>query len=57
MAAALNMARALFMVSLYSSRGTESATTPPPAWMCRVASLMTAVRIAIAVSMSPCQEM
>src|SRR5690606_21089430 len=30
---AWNMARALFMVSSHSARGTESATTPAPAWM------------------------
>ena len=33
MRAARKMARPLFMVSFHSSRATESATMPPPAWM------------------------
>src|SRR5690606_23616937 len=57
MAAARNIARALLCVSIHSSAGTESATTPPPACTKSLPSLITAVRIAFAVSMSPAQAM
>src|SRR5690348_12680217 len=40
-----------FMRSFDSWLGTESATMPAPAGMCRVLSLITAVRMAMAVSM------
>src|SRR5690606_3983954 len=53
MLTARNTARALFMVSFHSSSGTESATTPAPACTYKRWSLITAVRIAIAVSISP----
>src|SRR5690606_30940589 len=52
---ALKMALALFMVSFHSSAGTESATTPAPACTYNLPSLITAVRIAIAVSILPFQ--
>src|SRR5690606_33663467 len=53
MLTAVNTARPLFMVSFHSSRGTESATTPAPTWIYSRPSRITAVRIAIAVSISP----
>ena len=49
-ATARKIARPLFSVSCHSFSGTESATMPPPAWIYSVLSRMTAVRIAIAVS-------
>src|SRR3989338_2265574 len=51
--AARNTARALFCVSIHSLSGTESATMPAPACTYSVLSLTTAVRSAIARSMSP----
>ena len=56
MATARKMARPLFMVSFHSRSGTESATMPAPAWMWSCRSLMTAVRMAMAVSMLPFQD-
>src|SRR5690606_17406686 len=53
--AARKIALALFMVSFHSRAGTESATMPPPAWTCSLPSLITAVRMAIAVSILPFQ--
>src|SRR5690606_33669398 len=53
MLTARNTARALFMVSFHSSSGTESATTPAPACTYKRWSLITAVRMAMAVSISP----
>src|SRR5574343_868689 len=50
---ARSRARALCSVSRHSISGTESATTPAAACTYNVWSLMTAVRIAIATSMSP----
>src|SRR5690554_3183548 len=54
---ARKIARALFMVSFHSSAGTESATMPPPACTYNLPFLMTAVRIAMAVSILPFQSM
>src|SRR5207247_1099879 len=51
--AALRMARALCCVSCHSDCGSESATMPAAACTCSRRSLITAVRIAIATSMSP----
>ena len=51
--AARRTARALFSVSCHSEAGSESATMPAPACMCRTPSLIRAVRSAIARSMSP----
>src|SRR5690606_20735943 len=56
-AAARKMALALFMVSFHSRAGTLSATIPPPAWTWSLPSLITAVRMAMAVSMLPFQPM
>src|SRR5467141_3616131 len=52
-AAARRSARALCCVSCHSDCGSESATTPAAACTCSRRSLITAVRIAIATSMSP----
>src|SRR3954468_3248043 len=49
-ASASNTARALASVSRHSAAGSESATMPAPAWIQARPSLMTHVRIAIAVS-------
>src|SRR5690606_19654047 len=46
-------AAALLRDSAYSSAGTESATMPPPAWTLARPSRISAVRIAIAMSMFP----
>lgn len=54
-ATARNMARRLLMVSSHSSAGTESATMPPPACTCSSPCLITAVRMAMAVSILPFQ--
>src|SRR5512133_2904466 len=51
--AARSTARALFRVSCHSDAGSESATMPAPACMCSTPSLISAVRSAIARSMSP----
>src|SRR3989442_5194112 len=51
--AALRMARALCWVSSHSECGSESATMPAAACTCSLPSFTTAVRIAIATSMSP----
>src|ERR1019366_3793375 len=51
--AARSTARALFSVSCHSDAGSESATMPAPACMCSTRSLISAVRSAIARSMSP----
>src|ERR1044071_6950672 len=51
--AALSSARALCWVSSHSERGSESATMPAAAWAWSFPSLTTAVRIAMATSMSP----
>src|SRR5690606_5322269 len=56
-ATARNSARPLFMVSSHSFAGSESCTMPAPACTCSLPSWITAVRIAIAVSASPCQPM
>src|SRR5690606_8493352 len=56
-ATARNSARPLFMVSSHSFCGSESNTMPAPACTCRRPSWMTAVRMAMAVSASPCQPM
>ena len=48
-------ARALLTVSSHSLCGTESATTPQPACACSWPSLMTAVRMAMAMSIFPSQ--
>src|SRR5690606_28254786 len=56
-AAARRAAAALAWLSRCSIVASESATTPPPAWTCAVPSLSTAVRIAIAMSMSPAKSM
>lgn len=53
MATALNSAEALLTVSWYSEAGTESATTPAPAWMWIWPSLIRAVRSMMHVSMLP----
>ena len=50
---ARSKARALCSVSRHSISGTESATTPAAACTYSVWSLMTAVRMAMATSMSP----
>ena len=55
-AAARSAAAALAWVSRCSMVASESATTPPPACTCAVPSLITAVRIAIAMSMSPAKS-
>lgn len=52
-ATARNIARRLLMVSSHSSAGTESATIPPPACTWSSPFLITAVRMAMAVSMLP----
>src|SRR5712692_9418732 len=52
-AAALRSASALCCVSCHSERGSESATMPAAACTCSRPSLTTAVRIAMARSMSP----
>ena len=44
---------ALFNVSSYSADGSESATTPQPAWTCTTPSFTTMVRRAMQVSMLP----
>jgi hypothetical protein len=54
-ATARNNARPLFIVSSHSLAGSESWTIPAPACTCSLPSWITAVRIAIAVSASPCQ--
>ena len=51
--AARSSARALCCVSSHSERGSESATMPAAACTCSRRSLTTAVRMAIATSMSP----
>src|SRR5262245_9331707 len=51
--AARSSARALMFVSFHSLSGTESATMPAAACACSMPSFNTAVRIAIARSMSP----
>src|SRR5258707_3072957 len=51
--AARSTARALARVSCNSLSGTESATIPAPAWTCIWPSFTTAVRIAMARSISP----
>src|SRR2546422_5788369 len=51
--AAFSMARALCWVSSHSERGSESATMPAAAWTWSLPCLSTAVRMAIATSMSP----
>ena len=51
--AARSSARALCCVSCHSERGSESATMPAAACTCSRRSFTTAVRIAIATSMSP----
>ena len=56
-ATARNRARPLFMVSSHSAAGSESCTMPAPACTCRRPSWITAVRMAMAVSVSPCQPM
>src|SRR5699024_9217667 len=55
-AAARSAAAAFDWVSRCSMVASESATTPPPAWTCAVPSLITAVRMAIAMSMSPAKS-
>ena len=55
-ATARNSARPLFSVSCHSISGTESATMPAPHCTCSWPSLITAVRMAMAVSMLPCQD-
>src|SRR5829696_6938629 len=50
---AASTAWALFSVSWYSVAGSESATTPPPAWMWATPSFNTSVRMVMAVSRSP----
>lgn len=52
-ATARRAAAALLTLSSNSRRGTESATIPPPAWTYASPSLITAVRIAMAMSRSP----
>ena len=51
--AARSRARALCWVSIHSERGSESATMPAAACTCSLRSLTTAVRMAMATSMSP----
>src|SRR5690242_970851 len=51
--AARRIARALCWVSCHSARGSESATMPAAACTCSRPFFTTAVRIAIATSMSP----
>src|SRR5580765_1477298 len=51
--AAFSSARALCWVSSHSARGSESATMPAAAWAWSLPSFSTAVRIAMATSMSP----
>src|SRR5690606_19325095 len=51
--AARSRARALCSVSCHSSSGTESATTPAAACTYSVPSLITPVRMAMAMSMWP----
>src|SRR4051812_15598558 len=51
--AAFSSARALCGVSSHSARGSESATMPAAAWAWSRPSFSTAVRIAMATSMSP----
>src|SRR5688572_7727963 len=51
--AAISSARALWCVSCHSAAGSESATTPAAACTCSLPSLTTAVRMAMATSMSP----
>src|SRR5919201_519456 len=51
-AAARSSARALCCVSSHSDFGSESATTPAAACTCSLPALTTAVRMAMAMSMS-----
>src|SRR5690554_1977295 len=51
--AARSMARALLCVSCHSASGSESATMPAPACTWMLPSLTTAVRMAMAMSISP----
>src|SRR5258706_189063 len=55
--AARKIARALCRVSCHSACGSESATMPAAACTCSLPSFSTAVRIAIATSMSPLKPM
>src|SRR6478735_3614059 len=55
-ATARRAAAALLTVSSYSRCGTESATIPAPAWTCARPSLMSAVRMAMAMSRSPAKS-
>ena len=50
---ARTIARALLTDSSNSAPGSESATTPPPAWMYTRSFLISSVRSAIAVSVLP----
>ena len=50
---ARTIACALLRLSWYSSLGTESATTPPPAWKNAWPSLRSAVRMVMHVSRRP----
>ncbi len=55
-ATALSTAAALLRHSVSSACGSESATTPAPAWTYAVPPRITAVRMAIAVSESPAKS-
>ena len=49
-------AASLFFTSSYSNSGTDSATTPAPAWRVMLSGFMREVRMAIADSMFPSKE-